>query len=519
MKIAFNDCEIDTELFQISRAGGAVDLTPLTARLLTYLIDNRHRVVSKDELVEEVWDRRIVTDATLTTAIKEVRLAIGDNGRVQHTIRTVHGIGYRFVADLSPPTAAEPAPSPETSAAVEVAPRQAPAVVVLPFEDLGPEDNRDYLVEGLTEEVIVALSRFKELAVVAISSAFEIAQMERPPLQVTRELGARYLISGSVRRGVDRVRVSVQLTDADDGSRLWVETYERKPEDLIDLQTTIAGSIAGVLPGRVRDMEVVRTLRQPVRDLSALQAYQRVIWQFRRHRSISRALLELGSLLETTDDLALAHAQAGVMKGFTALTSGKPDDDMRRQSTSHAKTALAIDPTDARVQSMAGITHLYACDFTPAREHTKRAVELNPNSIEANHFRAIVLGASGNAPLALEYHDQAMRLDPYFPEHYFEGAIEAHYLLGDYEAAIDLFQRWTDPFEHVLFPAAACYAMAGNLQEASKLVSALETTRQPGFSVEVFVDAMLGYHAREEDRVHWRNGFQRAGLILGELVV
>ncbi len=513
MKIGFNDCEIDTDLFQISRAGVAVDLTPLTARLLTYLIDNRHRVVSKDELVEKVWDRRIVTDATVTTAIKEVRLAIGDNGRVQHTIRTVHGIGYRFVADISLPQAAEPESPAETSTVAEVAPRQAPAIVVLPFEDLGPDDSRDYLVEGLTEEVIVALSRFKELAVVAISSAFEIARMERPPLQVTRELGARYLVSGSVRRGIDRVRVSVQLTDAEDGSRLWVETYERKPEDLIDLQATIAGSIAGVLPGRVGDFEVVRTLDRPVRDLSALQAYQRVNWQFRRHRSISKALSELDSLLELADDFALAHAKAAVMKGFVALTGGRRDDDLRKKSIAHAKTAIAIDPTDARVQSMAGSAHLYVGDFIPAREHTRRAVELNPNSVEANHFRAIVLGASGDAPLALEYHEQAMRLDPYFPEHYFEGAIEAHYLLGDYEAAIDLFQRWTDPFGHVLFTAAACYAMAGNRQEAIRLARALETEKKPGFSIEVYVDAMLNYHAREEDRRHWQKGFERAGLI------
>src|SRR5262249_1026848 len=194
--------------------GGAVSVEPQVFDLLGYLIKNRDRVASKDDLIAAVWGGRIVSESTLTTRINQARCAIGDSGAEQRLIKTLARKGLRFVG------AVREEAKPETMTAVRVAtcataPLDQPSVAVLPFANLSGDPQQDYFSDGITEDIITELARFSEILVIARNSSFQYKGKAFDIRQVGRELGARYVLEGSVRRGDDRIRITAQLIDAE----------------------------------------------------------------------------------------------------------------------------------------------------------------------------------------------------------------------------------------------------------------------------------------------------------------
>ena len=511
MLLRFGTFTLDTDRQELSTPEGDVPVEPQVLRILLYLIDNKDKVVSKDELIDALWDGRIVSDATLTSRINLLRTTLGDSGRKQAVIRTYPKRGYRFVADLLPETGgggASPAAADHTSDI-----DAAPSVAVLPFNDLGGGETEDFFAHGVTEEVTVALSRSSEIAVVALRSAMALGDHNPLVSEAGERLNARYIVNGSVRRSGDRVRVTAQLIDTGPGKNLWADRFEGRTADIFDIQDRVAQSVAAALPGRIRDNEVRWQLAERRPPSSAYESYLRAIWGLRRSGDVLKAQEDLMAALALDEEFALAHARLAVLQGFSVFVTGRDEPAQVAESLAHAHRALSLDPSDERVHASAGMAFLDAGEFGLAIRHTQQALELNPHSIESMHFRGCVLSSTGDPRAGLALQHQVMSLDPLFPTHYFENVIEAHYLLGEYDEAIAIFEDWDKPHQHVTATMSACYAMRGDGDTAKALAGEFLDSRPAGFRVDDYIRAVLRYHAKEADRRRWKQGFEKAGLM------
>jgi len=203
MRFIFGDHVLDAARRELRRAGELISVEPQVFDLLLYLLKNRDRVVSKDDLIESVWKGRVVSDATVDSRVKAARHAVGDSGASQEVLRTFARRGVRFVVDAqeeSAPVQAEPASAPALP--------DKPSIAVLPFQNLSGDPDQEYFVDGMAEEIITALSRIRWLFVLARNSSFTYKGQAVDVKQVGRELGVHYVLEGSVRKAGDRVRIT-----------------------------------------------------------------------------------------------------------------------------------------------------------------------------------------------------------------------------------------------------------------------------------------------------------------------
>jgi TolB-like protein len=292
MTYLFADCELDLDRQELRLDGCPRPTEPQVFGLIVFLIENRDRVVSKDELIEAVWAGRIVSDAALNSRISAARQAMGDDGRTQAIIRTIARRGYRFVAEVdageaTPPRAGRPRPGTgsETASAPGSRPGSGPAgangpasvhkptLAVLPFENISGERDQFYLADGITEDIITALSKNRWLLVLARNATIAFRDRRPPASEIAAQLGADYLLSGSVRRSGERIRISVELVDGGLGSHIWGERYDRRMDDIFDLQDEITETIAARIEPELATAERRRVKRKPPKSLDAWDHY------------------------------------------------------------------------------------------------------------------------------------------------------------------------------------------------------------------------------------------------------
>ena len=275
MDHAFENCVLDEQRRELRRDGLVVPIEPQVFDLLEYLIRNRERVVSRDDLIAGVWKGRIVSDTTLSSRINAVRSAIGDNGRSQRLIKTLSKKGIRFVGAVS---VREPSDQVQSTSSVVSAGK--PSIAVLPFANLSGKSDQDYLCDGIVEDITIELSRFSDLFVIARNSSFQFKQRSVDIRQVGRELGARYVLEGSIRHASGRVRIGAQLSDAETGMHCWAERFDRKLTDVFAVQDEVACRIVAVLVAHLNKAEISRTLLKPTRTWRAYDYYLRAAETF-----------------------------------------------------------------------------------------------------------------------------------------------------------------------------------------------------------------------------------------------
>jgi TolB-like protein len=235
---------------------------------LQYLIRNRDHVVSKDELIATVWNGRIVSESALSSRITAVRQAVGDSGEQQRLIRTIARKGFRFVGDIQERQTSEDGSSANTGSRLITGPPPTlpdkPSIAVLPFQNMSGDPEQEYFADGVVEDIIGALSRMRWLFVIARNSSFTYKGQTVDVKQIGRELGVRYVLEGSVRRAGGRVRITVQLIEAETGTHLWADRFDGSLDAIFDLQDQVAISVAGVIEPALRAAEVRRNgaLRQ-----------------------------------------------------------------------------------------------------------------------------------------------------------------------------------------------------------------------------------------------------------------
>ena len=255
MTLSFGDYEIDVERRELRRAKTPVHVEPQVFDLLVYLVQNRDRVVSKDDLIASVWGGRSVSDSTLTSRINAARNAVGDSGEDKKLIRTIARKGLRFVGEVrTQPTGTEPADASglppdqvhERSRPALPLPDR-PAIAVLPFINMSGDPEQEYFSDGISEDIITALSKLRWFFVIARNSSFIYKGKAVHMKQIAEELGVGYVVEGSVRKSGDRVRITAQLNDVATGSHIWAEHYDRSLADVFAVQDEITEAIVAAI--------------------------------------------------------------------------------------------------------------------------------------------------------------------------------------------------------------------------------------------------------------------------------
>jgi TolB-like protein len=285
LRYLFEEYAFDTDRRELLRGADVVTIAPQVFDLLDYLIRNRERVVSKDDLISAIWDGRIVSDGALTTRLNVARSAIGDSGDEQRLIKTLPRKGFRFVGavrETQGPTSSEVADHPVEQPRPTLTLPNKPSVAVLPFANLSSDSEQEYFADGVVEDITMALSRFPWLFVIARNSSFTYKGRAVDVKQVGRELGVRYVLEGSVRKAGNRIRIAGQLIDAETGAHLWANRFDGAIEDMFDLQDQVTSSVVGAIAPMLQREEIKRAGRKPTENLDAYDYYLRGLASARR---------------------------------------------------------------------------------------------------------------------------------------------------------------------------------------------------------------------------------------------
>ena len=281
MIFRFGRYRLNTQLLELLHDGTPVPIEPQVFDLLRLLIENRDRIVSKDEVIEVVWDGRIISDATLSSRVNALRRAVGDDGSRQEVIRTLPRRGFRFVQsvnfedeeslNLTDDVADRIVENEERSIGVARDKQQSdkPSIAVLPFENISGDPDQEYFSDGVTEDVLTALSRIRWFFVTARNSSFSYKGTSPDIRRVASELGVRYVVEGSVRRSGNRVRVSAQLVDGLSGNQIWAERYDRELEDVFVLQDELALTLCGAIEPELAKSEQHRVRSKAPENMDA----------------------------------------------------------------------------------------------------------------------------------------------------------------------------------------------------------------------------------------------------------
>jgi len=311
MLLAFGDHVLDSERRELRRGGEPLALEPQVFDLLVYLVQNRDRVVSKDDLLHAVWGGRIVSDSALAARINAARRALGDNGAAQRWIRTLPRKGVRFIGIVR--EAQEPAPV--------SSPPPRLSIVVLPFLNLSSDPEQQYFADGMVQEITTAIARLPWLFVIARNSAFTYKGKPVDVKRVAQELGVRYVLEGSVRKAGNRVRVTGQLIDSATGAHIWADRFDGTLEDIFELQDQVASSVAGAIEPKLRQSEIARASRKPPANLTAYHLYLRALAQSYRftEEGHAEAVVLARQALAMDPSYAPAAALVGRCRGHQRL--------------------------------------------------------------------------------------------------------------------------------------------------------------------------------------------------------
>ena len=423
LHLHFSEYEIDVAAFELRRGGQPCAVEPQVLELLVYLVRNAGRLVTKSDLIAHVWGGRIVSDSTLASRVKSARRAIGDDGEQQKLIRTVHSRGVRFVGEVraigevgGAEAAIERAAAPKIAAgeAPMLAKAELPSIAVLPFTNVGGDPEQNYLVDGLTQDIITDLARFRQLRVVSRDSSFRYRESGADLREVARALGADYVVTGSVRRQGSRLRLSAQLTAADSRNELWAERFDRSTEDVVAMADELVRTIVGTLAGRVR---AALAKRKPPANLRAYDCVLRA----------QAALSKIGDLKEEAEarhlfeqalasdpDYPRAHAGLAIVLLRDWYRGGDNSADAIDLALAHAQKAVEIDSDDNECQETLGWVLLHRRSFDLSERHYRRAVELNPNSPDELSAMGVACSYLGRPEEGIGWFELARKVDPFF---------------------------------------------------------------------------------------------------------
>lgn len=508
----FEDYCLDVDRQELRRGTEAVDIEPQVLDLLLYIIRNRERVVSKDDLIEHVWRGRIVSDSTLTSRITAARQAIGDSGEQQRLIRTIARKGIRFVGEVFDDRGA---PSSDKTAGTNpfapgAAPRQPPdkpSIAVLPFENMSSDPEQQFFADGIAEDIITALSRFPSLFVIARNSSFSFKGSAVDVKRVGRELGVRYVLEGSLRKFGHQVRVTAQLIEAETGNHVWAERYDRDLSDIFVVQDEITQATTTAIAPAIAVAEQQRAMRKPPASLDAWGAYQRGLWHLGRASSEDNASAD--KFFQQAVDLDPMFA--GGYIGLSAVLSRAKGTQGQEEAL--ARRAVALDGGNAEAHARLALALLARGEHQGASQQALEALTICPNLAAAHGALGVVLAYSGRPGEGLAALNTCIRLDPRAPTlvNRLNQIALAHYFCRDYEAAVEAAEGAIRSFPDFPSPYRWLAAALGELGRMAEAKAALEKSIAVSAAEFDFQVRKRPLWFRPQEHAHMLDGLRKAG--------
>ncbi len=484
----FEDYELDSDRFELRSSGRVRKVEPQVFSLLELLVSNHARLVTKDEINLHVWGGRVVSEAVVNSRIRVARQAIGDDGKEQRLIRTIHGRGFRFVGAVATASTADVQTVDLSDFTGDCEPQEEhaaagrPSVAVLPLQVLTPDERYGALGDAVSQEVILELSRLHWLFVIARGSSFRFREPGVDLSSVGQILGARYILTGSIAFHDRTSIVTVELARADDCRIVWADRFECPVHDLLQLRLLISAQVVAAIETRIQMAEAERAARMPTENLDAWSAYHRGLWhmyRFNRHdndiaaRMFDRAITADNNFARAYAGMSFTHFQNAFV-GYTSDFDGQCDQTRR-----FAEKSLELDPLDPFVNLTMGRSHWLAGNLSGSIPWLDRCVDLSPNYAFALYNRALLDAMMGEGELSEDNVGKAIALSPIDPLSYAMLATRAlsHVVRGDYEAAASWAHRATmapNAHVHIYVIAAIAHELAGDRDRARQYIAHLD---------------------------------------------
>ena len=391
-----------------------------------------------------------------------------------------------------------------------------PSIAVLPFTNMSEDPEQQYFSDGITEDIITELSRFHSLFVIARNSSFQYRDKATDVRRIGRELGAQYVVEGSVRKAGERLRVTAQLIEAASGNHLWAERYDRELRDIFAVQDEVTRAICAAIPGQLDRVAVAHLRRKPPNNLTAYDCELRGRWAFfHLAEGLAVALNWYKKAVEADPTYALAHAGLGMTSVFGILSLGLPPEPTLARGREHARKAVALDEANPTVNCYAAFTYHISGDHRLTRKHAERAVSLNPNDPFAIYVLGCALSYTGEPERALECFARSERLEPYAPDDQrLDTLCDCYYMLRDYAKVIEIHEVYQNVPAFLYLVLAAAYAQTGQSEKAAAAVKLYERLRPPNHDLKTHITHWMKMCSRQSDRDHWLEGFRKAGIDL-----
>jgi TolB-like protein len=524
VQFLFEDHTLDTDRRELHRGAQPIAVEPQVFDLLVYLVENRDRVVSRDDLIASVWAGRIVSDSTLSSRINAARKALGDSGVEQKLIRTIARRGLRFVGDVLEPSrgdepaaaGAAPADDIHEPARLILPLPDRPAIAVLPFINMSGDPEQEYFSDGISEDIITALSKLRWFFVIARNSSFIYKGKATHMKQVAEELGVGYVVEGSVRKSGERVRITAQLNDVATGSHIWAERYDRGLADVFAVQDEITEAIVAAIEPQLYAAESFRARRKSPESMDAWDLVMRALshyWRVTRQDNVvAQALLEKATAIDPS--YGQAHGVLAASHTFSAHMGWADMAAVAPLARRAAQAAIQADSEDPWAHYALGSVYMFMRRFDDSLAEFELALQLNPNFSLAQGYYGLALSYCGrwqDGDLAAR---RALRLSPRdpFSAVYYGVAGYTQFVGRNYAEAMRLArdglrQRGDFVGAHRVMTAAA--GMAGQDDVAAAALQELRRA-QPNISL-----AWIAHHMpiqQPAEMAHYLEGFRRAGL-------
>jgi TolB-like protein len=491
------DLKVDPGLDEVSKDGHTIKLEPKAMELLMCLAERAGEVVSIDQLLDRVWKDVVVSPDSVYAAVAALRRTLGDNPKNPTYIANVVRRGYRLVAPVSAWSEPATASPPDVAAALP----EKPSIAVLPLLNLYGDPAQDYFSDGVTEDIITELSRWRRLTVRSRSASFRYRGSMIDVKQVARDLDVRYVVEGTVRRVGERIRISIQLVDAETGSHIWGEKFDRGLEEIFIVQDQVVQTIVSTLSGRIQASDAERVRRKPP---SSLAAYECILksnalpWDDPAGAEEATHLAE--KAIELDPSYGFAHALLASLSYSRWADGPRCSEAALEKAYLLATRALELDASESTCHSLMGDICAQRRSFERAEQYSRRGVEINPG----NQWNAADLGSilvyCGEPEEALSWFVKAREIDPYFDEAwYWRIAAIAHMLLHRYEDALSALAHVRGRRHHIPALTAGCHAEMGATPLAK--ASAIEClSMKRDFSIKQFLSRLpfkIASHAEQ----------------------
>jgi TolB-like protein len=512
LNFQFNQIILDTAQYRLVVAGNPVSVEPQVFNLMVYLVENRDRVVTRDELLENLWQGKVVTDSALGSRLKDARKVVGDSGDRQEVIKTIHGRGYQFIAPVVEINEDEGLPSDTgPGKSLFVKKRTAPSIAVVRFSNFSDNSEQQYFSDGISTNVWSGLARIRSLIV---KSALNYDHRDTALKSIASKLEVDYLLTGSVQREDDHVRVFAELIESESGETIWSEKYDRYGVRVMEIQDEIARSIITTLwtnvKGKIREAELERLPRKATKDFNAFDFMLKGIAakeKYTRDGNLE-AHYFFNQAKSLEPDNAEALAWSAVIHSMDAYL-GCTDDFTHSRNQAHAEASRAVSMDRNLEMAHWALAFCYSLDpdYDKAIAEFDAAFEINPNNPDALVCKGSQMALSGRTDEGIALCLEGIGFSRNYPEWYLWELGVAYFSAERFDGAIETLSKISEQNTDTRTYLAASYGILGRLDEAARCLQEIFRA-DPQFSLDRIPE--IYRYLSENNFTNLRNGLEAA---------